>query len=53
MTWNVILLKVIKLCSNCIYNILTDTQVTTATTATPTDGIIIFMSCAIKINCNR
>ena len=46
MTWNVILLKVIKLCSNCIYNILTDTQVTTAT---PTDGIIIFMSCAYKI----
>ena len=49
MTWNVILLKVIELCSNCIYNILTDTQVTTATTATPTDGIIIFMSCAYKI----
>ena len=48
MTWNVILLKVIKLCSNCIYNILTDTQVTTATTATPTDGIITFMSCAYK-----
>ena len=44
MTWNVILPKVIKLCSNCIYNILTDTQVTTAT-ASLTDGIIIFMSC--------
>ena len=48
---HVLLKVIIKLCSNCIYNILTDTQVTTATTATPTDGIIIFMSCAIF--CNR